>query len=66
MPIHGGVMRLKRGKAMQITNKYATYIAKQENAEIDNAVLTLNRIQCPSPKKSDTRITVRACIVAQK
>lgn len=53
-------------KSVQVTNKYAVYMARQESAEIDNALFTLNRIQCSSQQKNTARVTVRASIVAQK
>ena len=53
-------------KTVQIANKYAVYMARQESAEIDNALFTLNRIQSSTQQKSTAKVTVRACIVTQK
>lgn len=58
--------RSPQRKTMQVTNKYAMYMARQESIEIDNALYTLSRIQGSSQQKNATRVTVRASIVAHK
>ena len=58
--------RSNNRKTVQIANKYAVYIARQESAEIDNALFTLNRIQSASQQKSAAKVAVCANIVAQK
>lgn len=58
--------RMNNRRTIQANNRYAVYMAKQESAEIDNALFTLNRILDSSQQKTVTRVTVRTNIVTQE
>lgn len=56
-------VRSNHKKTIQVANKYAAYMARQESIEIDNALFTLNRIHNATQPKNKTKVIVRTAIV---